>query len=130
MEFLIQPIVALLIFGSHQSYSFLLRFQKQPIVSLPIFESHQSYPFLLRIQIQPIVGLFNLQFSGGSHGPTTDNLCFFRCSAVHRGAPNVTALETPAMMDYREYLQQQDMTPADFQGVTLDDLVYWSRYSA
>jgi hypothetical protein len=24
---------------------------------------------------------------------------------------------------YRQYLQEQDMTPADFKGVTLDDLV-------
>ena len=60
---------------------------------------------------------------GGSHGPYTDNLCSFRCLAVHRGAPNVTALETPAKTYYRQYLQQQDITPADFKGVTLDDLV-------
>ena len=60
---------------------------------------------------------------GGSHGPYTDNLCFFRCLAVHRGAPNVKALETPTKPYYRQYLQQQDMTPADFKGVTLDDLV-------
>jgi hypothetical protein len=44
---------------------------------------------------------------GGSHGPYTDNLCSFRCLAVHRGAPNVTALETPAKTYYRQYLQKQ-----------------------
>jgi hypothetical protein len=60
---------------------------------------------------------------GGSHGAYTDNLCFFRCLAVHRGAPNVQYLETPAKTYYREYLQQQDMTHVDFKGVTLDDLV-------
>jgi len=58
----------------------------------------------------------------GSNGPYTDNLCFFRCLAVHRGAP-VTDVEVPAKTYYRQYLQQQDMTPADFKGVTLDDLV-------
>jgi hypothetical protein len=31
---------------------------------------------------------------GGSNGPYTDNLCFFRCLAVHRGAP-MTNVETP-----------------------------------
>jgi hypothetical protein len=33
---------------------------------------------------------------GGSNEPHGDNLCFFRCLAVHRGTPNVQALETPA----------------------------------
>jgi hypothetical protein len=47
---------------------------------------------------------------------------FFRCLVVHRGAP-VTNVETPTKTYYRQYLQQQDMTPADFKGVTLDDLV-------
>ena len=32
-------------------------------------------------------------------------------------------LEAPAKTYYKQYLQQQDMTPADFKGVTLDDLV-------
>ena len=31
--------------------------------------------------------------------------------------------EVPAETYYRQYLQQYDMTPADFKGVTLDDLV-------
>jgi hypothetical protein len=59
---------------------------------------------------------------GGSNGPYTDNLCFFRCLSVHRGAP-VTDVEVPAKTYYHQYLQQQDMTPADLKGVTLDDLV-------
>jgi hypothetical protein len=33
------------------------------------------------------------------------------------------ALETPTKTYYRQYLKQQDMTPADFKGVTLDDLL-------
>jgi hypothetical protein len=76
--------------------------------------------------------VFGPFFSGGSanagekcpfSGRNGYNLCFFRCLAVHRGAPNVQSLETPAKTYYRQYLQQQDMTPADFKGVTLDDLV-------
>jgi hypothetical protein len=59
---------------------------------------------------------------GGSHGAYTDNLCFFRCLAVHRGVVDVQDLETPAKTYYREYLQQQDMTPAYFKGVALDEL--------
>ena len=42
---------------------------------------------------------------GGAHGPYTDNL------------------EVPSKTYYHQYLQHQDMTPADFKGVTLDDLV-------
>ena len=60
---------------------------------------------------------------GGSNEPYEDNLCFFRCLAVHHGTPDVKALEAPAKTYYRQYLQQQDMTPADFKGVTLGDLV-------
>ena len=55
-------------------------------------------------------------------GLYTDNLCFLKCLAVHRGAP-LTDVEVPAKTYYRQYLQQQDMTPADFKGVTLDELV-------
>ena len=71
--------------------------------------------FFLRIQ-----GLVCLVT--GSHGPYTDNLCFFRCLAVHRGTP-VKDVEAPAKTYYRQYVQQQDMTPADFKGVTLDHVV-------
>ena len=71
--------------------------------------------FFLRIQ-----GLVCL--ATGSHEPYTDNLCFFRCLAVHRGTP-VRDVEAPAKTYYRQYLQQQDMTPADLKGVTLDHLV-------
>jgi hypothetical protein len=63
-----------------------------------------------------VVGLVTV-----SHGPYTDNLCFFRILAVHRGVP-VKDVEVPAKTYYRQYLQQ-DMTPADFKGVTLDNLV-------
>jgi hypothetical protein len=63
---------------------------------------------------------------GGSHGPYTDNLCFFLCLTVHRGAP-VKDVEVQAKTYYRQYLQQQDMTPADFKGVTLDDLVVFEQ---
>jgi hypothetical protein len=35
----------------------------------------------------------------------------------------VTDVEVSGKTYYRQHLQQQDMTPADFKGVTLDDLV-------
>jgi hypothetical protein len=69
------------------------------------------------LKSKAVVGLV-----GGSHGPYTDNLCFFYCLAVNRGAPDVKALETPTKTYYRQYLQQY-MTPADFKGVTLDCFV-------
>ena len=52
------------------------------------------------LKSKAVVGL-----GGGSHGPYTDNLCFFRCLAVPRGAPDVKALETPTKTYYRQYLQ-------------------------
>jgi hypothetical protein len=60
---------------------------------------------------------------GGYHGPYTDNLCFFRCLAVHRGAPDVKALEVPTKTYYHQYLQYRQMASKDFQGVCLDDLM-------
>ena len=60
---------------------------------------------------------------GGANGPYTDNLCFFRCLAVHRGTPDVKALEVPAKTYYHQYLQYKQMTSKDFQGVCLDDLM-------
>ena len=47
---------------------------------------------------------------------------FFSRTFSNRNVWN-KALESPAKTYYRQYLQQQDMTPADFKGVTLDDLV-------
>jgi hypothetical protein len=60
---------------------------------------------------------------GGYHGPYEDNLCFFRCLAVHRGAPDGKALEVPAKTYYHQYLQYRQMTSKAFQGVCLDDLM-------
>ena len=53
----------------------------------------------------------------------TDNLCFFRCLAVHRGAPDIQALEVPAKTYYHQYLHYRQMTSKDFQGICLDDLM-------
>jgi hypothetical protein len=58
----------------------------------------------------------------GSHGPYEDNLCFFRCLAVHRGAP-VKDVEVPAKTYYHQCLQYRPVASMDFQGVCLDDLV-------
>ena len=41
---------------------------------------------------------------GGSHGPYEDNLCFFRCLDVHRGAP-MKDVEVPAKTYYHQFLQ-------------------------
>ena len=54
--------------------------------------------------------------------PYEDNLCFFRCLAVHRGAP-VTDVEVPAKTHYHQYLQYRQMASNDLQGVYLDDLM-------
>jgi hypothetical protein len=61
-------------------------------------------------------------FVGGSHGPYTDNLYFFRCLAVQSGAP-VTNVEVPTKTYYHQYLQYRQMASKDFQDVCLDDLM-------
>jgi hypothetical protein len=63
---------------------------------------------------------------GGSNEPHGDNLCFFRCLAVHRGTPNVQALEAPTKTYYRQYLQQQDMTSRVWRWMIW---WYWGRFS-
>ena len=42
---------------------------------------------------------------GGAQGPYEDNLCFFQCLAVHRGAPDGKALEVPTKTYRRCHLQ-------------------------
>ena len=71
------------------------------------------------------MGTAQLAFVGERWGATGSHVTGgdVRCLAVHRGTPNVQALEAPTKTYYRQYLQQQDMTSADFKGVTLDDLV-------
>ena len=46
----------------------------------------------------------------GSHGPYEDNLCFFRCLAVHRRAP-VKDVEVPAKTYYHQCLQYRPWLP-------------------
>jgi hypothetical protein len=59
----------------------------------------QSRPSRLFLWHQGLVCLV-----GGANAPYTDNLCFFRWLAVHRGAP-VKDVEVPAKTYYRQYLQ-------------------------
>jgi hypothetical protein len=54
------------------------------------------------------------------HGERRINRAAMSPASVSLG---VQDLETPAKTYYRQCLQQQDMTLADFKGVTLDDLV-------
>ena len=58
----------------------------------------------------------------GTTGPYGDNLCFFRCLVVHRGAP-VKNVEVPTKTYYHQYLQYRQMASKDFHGVCLDDLM-------
>ena len=55
-------------------------------------------------------GLRNVSFS--------DNLCFFRCLAVHRG-PNPYRCEQPAKNLFRAYCDRFDVAPERFAGVQL-----------
>jgi hypothetical protein len=65
---------------------------------------------------------------GGYHGLYEDNLCFFRCLAVHLGASDVKALEVPAKTYYHQYLQYRQMASKDLQRVCLDDLMVLEQF--
>ena len=50
-----------------------------------------------------------------------DNLCLFRCLALHRGG-EVRHLESAVTKLYETYKQDDDVSMEEFVGVTLDDL--------
>ena len=52
-----------------------------------------------------------------------DNLCFFRCLAVHRGA-NPHWCEKAAKKLFRKYCGHFDVSPGDFAGVQLFDFIH------
>jgi hypothetical protein len=64
--------------------------------------------------------------TGGSNGAYTDNLCFFRCLAVHRGAP-VANLETPTKTYFHQYLDHTELPLREFKGLYLDELPLLER---
>ena len=53
--------------------------------------------------------------------PYQDNLCLFRCLALHNGA-KVTALEIPAKRLFEQYCDKVGIDCLDFAGVSLADL--------
>jgi hypothetical protein len=69
-------------------------------------------------------GLNNL--TGGSHGAYTDNLCFFRYLAAHRGAP-VVNVETSTKTYFHQYLDHTELPLPEFKGLYLDELPVLER---
>ena len=53
----------------------------------------------------------------------SDNLCFFRCLALHRGA-NPHKCEKAAKKLFRKYCAHFDVAPGDFAGVQLFDFIH------
>ncbi|KAL5262388.1 hypothetical protein ACHWQZ_G007942 [Mnemiopsis leidyi] len=66
-------------------------------------------------------GLISLQNSRKTGQPFNDNLCFFRCVALHRGA-EVTNLERSTKGLFQEFCEKYALTPSEFCGVTLGQL--------
>ena len=66
-------------------------------------------------------GLHSLTTSNKTGRPYTDQLCFFRCLALHRGAA-VSALEAPTKELLNQFCNSIGMDVKDFDGVTLDQL--------
>ena len=55
-----------------------------------------------------------------------DNLCFFRCVALFRGA-RVTALEMRTRELFQQYLAEAHLPASDFEGISLNELEEASR---
>ncbi|KAI8517751.1 hypothetical protein Bbelb_037680 [Branchiostoma belcheri] len=64
-----------------------------------------------------IIGL-----DSGAHGQYKDNLCFFRCLAVHRAGAWHRNIEKPAKELFQAYLEFSGKTRKEFKGVTLGEL--------
>ncbi len=67
------------------------------------------------------MGLYSLIASYKTGRLFNDNLCFFRCLALHRGA-KIQALETPTKLLFREFCDKYPMSPPDFRGITLGQI--------
>ena len=79
---------------------------------------------LLSAYVSNNPGLNNL--TGGSHGAYTDNLCFFRYLAVHRGA-SVVNVETSTKTYFHQYLDHTELPLPEFKGLYLDELPVLER---
>ena len=66
-------------------------------------------------------GLISLVNSRHTGHPYNDNLCFFRCLALQRGA-HVCRLETQTKELFKLYCEKVAITPSEFEGVTLGQL--------
>ena len=65
-----------------------------------------------------VIGLEREPINGKRY---TDNLCLFRCLALHRGG-DVRHLESAVTKLYETYIQEGDVSMEEFAGVTLEDL--------
>ncbi|KAL5252197.1 hypothetical protein ACHWQZ_G015102 [Mnemiopsis leidyi] len=66
-------------------------------------------------------GLITLINSRHTGRPFNDNLCFFRCLALHRGA-HVCRLETQTKELFKLFCEKVAITPSEFEGITLGQL--------
>ena len=69
--------------------------------------------------IQKIPGVVAL--ITGLHGPYNDDMCLFRCLAVHRGTP-VRDVESPTKTYFHQYLRHTQKSPNKFKGVAIEDI--------
>lgn len=84
--------------------------------NVPIGSTCALPPYLLNNK-----GLKTLARSYQTGQPFDDDLCFFRCLALHRGA-NIRSLERPTKDLFREFLQKFPMDETDFKGVSLGNI--------
>ena len=66
-------------------------------------------------------GLISLVNSRQTGRPFNDNLCFFRCLALHRGDP-IGRLENRTKELFQMFCERSAITPSEFEGVTLGQL--------
>lgn len=91
-----------------------ISFIANPLPNHPIGTS----PVILPDHVSKNKGLYSLTYT--SNGPITDNMCVFRCLALHNGGTDPKSLETEAAALFKMYATSE--RPEDFNGVRLSDL--------
>ena len=71
--------------------------------------------------IQNNKAIYTLEKDEHHHFDYTDNLCFFRCLALHQGG-QLHALQTHTSQLFKQWLGSQDNLSSDFPGITFRDL--------
>ena len=102
------------------------RFVFRKVTNVEFYVTHlYNTPIGTSIVLPPYLknnkGLISLANSRQTGRPFNDNLCFFRCLALHCGVP-VGRLENRTKELFQTFCERSAITPSEFEGVTLGQL--------